>query len=232
MTLIKNSSLIKAEQTKWDLLKDVFAERARDEEYMNFRNPWFNMMYNYLIAVLVILLAVSLIWWSGNVNKMHREEQARAADEKARQEELMRSAEEAAEAEAQRQKEIEDMIDRWVEAGAKMLYGIRNFVEKYNYSEKDLETYLRCPWNRYLSNNRLTDLEVIIFKEDQFLACYRTSPALTKDKDFCRELFTRWYYEEGLPCDPSYVYAELVPEGIFLTKTYGASPYERRYHAE
>ena len=36
MTLIKNSSLIKAEQTKWDLLKDVFADRAREEEYIAF----------------------------------------------------------------------------------------------------------------------------------------------------------------------------------------------------
>ena len=232
MTLIKNSSLIKAEQTKWDLLKDVFADRARDEEYMNFRNPWFNMMYNYLIAVLVILLTVSLIWWSGNVNKLHREEQAQAADERARQEELLRTAEEEAAAEAQRQKEIEEMIDRWAEAAAKMLYGIRNFIEKYNYSDKDLETYLRCAWNRYISNGKLTDLEVIIFKEDQFLACYKTNPPLTEYKEFAKKLFTKWYSEEGLPCDPSYVYAELMPEGIFLTKTYGASPYERRYHAE
>lgn len=232
MTLIKNSSLIKAEQTKWDLLKEVFADRAREEEYMNFRNPWFNMAYNYLIAVLVILLAVSLIWWGGNVKKQYKVEQARAADERVRQEELMRSAEEKAEEEAQKQKEIEDMIERWAEAGAKMLYGIRNFIELYNYSDKDLETYLRCPWDRYLSNGKLTDLEVIIFKEGQFLACYRTSPVLTEYKALCIELFTKWYNEGVLQCDPSYVYAELVPEGIFLTKTFGASPYERRYHAE
>ena len=214
------------------MIWEVFKEREEHEHLLQWRYPWFNISFNYFLGFLVVLLTVSFIWWGGNVNKQHKVEQARAADEKARQEELMKSAEERAEEEAKKQKEIEDMIERWAEAGAKMLYGIKNFIELYNYSDKDLETYLRCPWDRYLSNGKLTDLEVIIFKEGQFLACYRTSPVLTEYKALCLELFTKWYNEEGLQCDPSYVYAELVPEGIFLTKTFGAGPYERRYHAE
>lgn len=212
-------------------LREITNERAERERVLRFRYPWFDMMYNYTLIFLMILLAISFVWWGGLVHKQNEEIVRIEADRMAKQEELIRNAEEQAKAEAQKQKEINDMLDRWADAGAKMIYGIRNFIEKYNYSESDLETYLRCAWNRYLSNNKLTELDVIIFKEDQFLACYRTNPPLTEYKELALRCFTEWYDQTVLPCDPSYVYAELMPEGIYLSKTFGASPYERRWQA-
>ena len=40
-------------------LREVLAERARQEEYMTFRNSWVPLFYNWLIAGLLILLVFS-----------------------------------------------------------------------------------------------------------------------------------------------------------------------------
>lgn len=114
-----------------------------------------------------------------------------------------------------------------------MLFGIRRFIEKYGYTEKDLETYLRCAWNRYLYYGKLTDLDVLIFTPEQFLECYRTNPS-DQYEAFCRKLFMEWYAEDAegvLSCDPSYIYAELTPKGIYLTDKFGADGYAIRWRA-
>ena len=232
MTLIKNSSLIKAEQTKWDLLKDVFADRARDEEYMNFRNPWFNMMYNYLIAVLVILLAVSLFWWGVDIYyKRQAEEQAAVALASYQAEEQAKAEAKAAElAAAQRSEEA--MIDRWSQSGAKMLYGIRLFVDKYHYSEADYKTYLQCVWNRYIFGQKLTDVDVIIAQRDQFLGYYDTNPILDNLYRISKDFFTEKLHETTLACDPSYRWAELTGKGIYLVDEFGADGYVQRWSSK
>lgn len=204
------------------IFHEVNQERSERERMLRWRYPLFDVIFNYCLAFLVILLGVSLIWWSGNIYKQNADRVKEEADMQAMQEEQ-------AATEAQRQKELDDMFDRWADAGAKMLFGIRNFVDKYNYTEKDLETYLRCAWNRYLSNNKLTDLDVIIFKEDQFLACYRTGPVLPKYRDLSEKYFTEWYAESEPLCDQSYVFAELTPNGIYLTDEFGADGYAPRW---
>ena len=136
-----------------------------------------------------------------------------------------------AQAEEQKQKAFNDMMDKWSVAGAKMLFGIRRFVDKYNYTDKDLETYLRCAWNRYLYYGKLTDLAVLIFTDGQFLECYRTNPS-DQYKEFCRKLFMEWYDEDVPLCDPSYVFAELTPKGIYLTDTFNADGYVIRWRAK
>lgn len=207
-----------------DIISEINEERRRRESDMNFRHPWFDLVYRYVFVFLVILLGISCLWWSGLIYRRNHEEQERITQAQA-------AAVAQEEADAREQKELADMFERWSDAGAKMLYGIRNFIEKYNYSESDIETYLRCAWNRYISGDRLTDLDVIIFREDQFLACYRTSPVLPEYKELAMECFTEWYAETEQPCDPSYVYAELVPDGIYLSKRFGAGAYDRRWYA-
>ena len=118
-----------------------------------------------------------------------------------------------------------------------ILYNGRNIKElatKYGYTEKDLETYLRCAWNRYLYYGKLTDLDVLIFTPEQFLECYKTNPS-DQYEAFCRKLFMEWYEEdaEGMSsCDPSYIFAELLPDGIFLVREFNADGYVRRWQAE
>ena len=204
--------------------KEVLAEYEDRERLLNWRYPWFNMVFNYVWLFIAVLLIASLIWWSGIVRKEQKDAEAQENRNRA-------YAAELAQAEEQKQKEFNDMMDRWSKAGAKMLFGIRRFVEKYSYTEKDLETYLRCAWNRYLFYGKLTDLDVLIFTDGQFLECYRTNPS-DQYKEFCRKLLMEWYYEDDPPCDPSYVFAELTPKGVFLTDTIEDDDYVVRWRAK
>lgn len=208
------------------ICQEVNREQSEREHLLTWRYPWFNMAYNYFWLFIAVLLAASLIWWSGIERKEQKDAEAQENRNRA-------YAAELAQAEEQKQKELDDMIGRWSEAGAKMLFGIRRFVEKYGYTERDLETYLRCAWNRYLFYGKLTDLDVLIFTPNQFLACYKTNPS-DQYEAFCRKLFMEWYAEDAegvLSCDPSYIYAELTPKGIYLTNEYGADGYAIRWRA-
>lgn len=214
-----------------DTLREIMSERADRERLLTWRYPWFNMFYNYFVAFFAVLLVVSLIWWSGNVKKDQNEAARQEEQNRIKAEEIAKE-EEARKAEEERlQKEFEEMFERWVEAGGDMLYGIRNFIELYHYTEKDIETYLRCAWNRYLYYGKLTDLAVLIYTPDQFVACDKGNPPLKEYKEPARRLFAAWMNETELPCDPSYIYAELTPDGVFLTKEFGADGYARRWQA-
>lgn len=204
--------------------KEVLAEYEDRERLLNWRYPWFNVVFNYVWLFIAVLLIASLIWWSGIVRKEQKDAEAQENRNRA-------YAAELAQAEEQKQKAFNDMMDKWSVAGAKMLFGIRRFIEKYGYTEKDLETYLRCAWNRYLYYGKLTDLDVLIFTDGQFLECYRTNPS-DQYKEFCRKLFMEWYDEDVPLCDPSYVFAELTPKGIYLTDTFNADGYVIRWRAK
>ena len=214
-----------------ETLREITAAQTAREKLLAWRYPWFNVVYNYLIALLVFALACSLYGWGLDVWAQKRADaQTKAtveAMETARQEQ-----EAAKEAELQALRMSEDAtVDRWAKSGAKMLYGIRLFVEKYHYTDADYRTYLQCVWNRYLFGNKLTDVETIIGQKDQFLGFYDTSPVLDDLYEISKAFFTEKIHETTLVCDPGYRWAELTPQGVYLVNEFGAGPYARRYHA-
>ena len=207
-----------------DTLREITAAQTAREKLLTWRYPWFNVVYNYLWLFIAVLLLASLIWWSGNGYKERKDAEEEESNRVTQEEIAKAEAEEA-------EKERNDRLDRWAEAGAKMLWGIRLFIDNYNYSQTDLETYLRCPWNRYLSDNKLTDLEKIIFREEQFTGAYRTNAAPDRYKAFARKMFEKFEAEEEPACDIKYVCAELKPDGIYLVPKPDSDGYVQRYHA-
>lgn len=214
-----------------DTLREITATQTAREKLLTWRYPWFNVVYNYLIALIVFGLCCSLYGWGLDVWAQRRADQQTKATveamEMARQEE---EAAKAAELAAARMSE-EAVLDRWATAGAKMLYGVRLFRDKYNYNDSDYKTYLQCTWNRYLFGNKLTDIETIIAQKDQFLGYYDTSPVLDELYELCKAFYTEKLHETTLVCDPGYRWAELTPQGIYLVNEFGAGPYARRFHA-
>ena len=208
----------------FDTLREITAAQTAREKLLTWRYPWFNVVYNYLWLFIAVLLLASLIWWSGNGYKERKDAEEEESNRVTQEEIAKAEAEEA-------EKERNDRLDRWAEAGAKMLWGIRLFIDNYNYSQTDLETYLRCPWNRYLSDNKLTDLEKIIFREEQFTGAYRTNAAPDRYKAFARKMFEKFEAEEEPACDIKYVCAELKPDGIYLVPKPDSDGYVQRYHA-
>lgn len=213
------------------ILAKVDADYAREIQNLRFRHKKANDLYKLLVFLCVLGLTLSLYSWGLDLWAQRRADQ-QTADARVLWDAELAAKEEAQAAElAAAQKSEEAILDRWASAGAKMLYGLRNFREKYNYSDADYETYLQCVYNRYLYGNKLTDIPVIISQKDQFLGFSDTNPVLDDLYRLSRAFFEAKLRETSLACDPSYRFAELTPQGIYLVDQFGANGYVRRYHA-
>jgi predicted nuclease of restriction endonuclease-like (RecB) superfamily len=97
------------------------------------------------------------------------------------------------------------------------------------YSEKDLETYARCMFNRAdAGSGRLTE---VIAQEGQFVGYSDANTVLDDDYNLALKLIRAWHEEQTKPCDLSYQFAELTPQGIFLKNDFNADGYARRWRA-
>lgn len=208
---------------------DYFDRQAELEEVLNFRHPWFNMMYNWIIAALLVALCVSFVWWGLDIRTRRMADEMTATAMASYQAE-QQAAEDARalELEMARQSE-EHVMTVEAQAVARAFYGIRNFVEKYGYTSEDLETYARCIFNRADASG--ASVEDVVSKKDQFLG-YSDGNQLVKEYyDLAIRFVDEWHHEDVKPCDTSYQWAELTPDGIFLRNSFKADGYARRYHA-
>jgi len=208
-------------------MEEFFERQQQYEDLLNFRYPWFNVFYNYLIAVCVVLLFASFIWWGIDIHTRHMAEamtaSARASWEADQQ---ARETAEAEELEAIRTSQ-EYVMQQEATAVAKAFYGIRLFIDKYNYSEADLATYARCIFNRAENG----DLEKVVRLTGQFTGYSDDNPVLQEYYNLALRLVKEWHSETVKPCDVAYQFAELTPDGIYLKKDLHADAYQRRWQA-
>ena len=187
-------------------------------EDLKAKYPWFDIAYNWMVALLIIALFVSFGIWGVQISTERKAEALTAAARQAWEEQLnddaLRETQEA-------------IIDNEAQAVAKAFYGIDKFVEKYHYSESDLITYARCMFNRADS----TDLPKVIAQTGQFTGYADNNPVLAEYYELALRLVREWHEETVKPCDTAYQFAELTPEGIFLRKEFKADAYQRRWHA-
>lgn len=230
-------------------LQEVFAEQAEQEQNMMFRHNWVALFYNWVIAVTAVALLVSTVAYWGVNHKQHKNE-ALIAEARAVWEQEQQAAADARAAElAAAQASEEAVIDRESDAVARMFFGIRLFIDKYHYSEADLETYARCAFNRKDSGSYyVTDdmgnfvldengekikanVEQIIAQKDNFVGYADSNPVLKEYRDLALKFVTEYHNETVKPCDSSFQWAELREDGIWLKNNFNADGYARRYHA-
>jgi hypothetical protein len=208
------------------ILHDVLAERARQEEYMTFRNSWVPLFYNWLIAALLVLLAFSFIKWGIDI-RIERRADALTAQALAAQEAEHQAAVMAEQQQKQAAAESEEaLLDRDAADCARAIYGIRRFIEKYHYSDADLKTYLRSAFNRSDATGK--SLHDVLF-DGQYLGSYDTNTVLTEHKELAKKAIREWETETSKPCDVSYQFAELTEKGIYLVTEPGADGYAIRW---
>ena len=208
-------------------MEEILEKQTRLEEELNFRNPWFNVFYNYLVAVCVLALFAGFVWWGMDIHT-RRQAEAMTAKAMASWQAEQDAAEEAkAEELAAIQASQEFIMDQEATAVAKAFYGIRLFREKYGYSEADLVTYARCMFNRAESD----DLVRVISAKDQFVGYSDGNTVLSEDYDLAYRLVKEWHNESTKPCDVSFRFAELTPDGIWLKQELHADGYARRWRA-
>jgi len=210
-------------------LELIFEDHARQEEWLRERNPSASFWYNWLIAGLVVLLFIGFIKWGIDIHTNNAAEQAKAdliAAMDAEHEQMMAEAEAAERALLESEEHI---MTEEAKVVAKAFYGIRRFVEKYGYTQSDLETYARCMFNRADATGQT--LEAVVSKKDQFLGYSENNQLVKEYYDFAIKFVNEWHNEEVKPCDISYQFAELEDDGIWLVKTFNADGKERRWQA-
>ena len=208
-------------------MKEIFEKHKQMEDEMNFRHPWFNKVYNYIVAACVFLLCASFWWWGMDIHT-NRIAETKLAETLAAMDEENRQMIAAAEAEEKALKESQEYVmQQEATAVAKAFYGIRLFKEKYNYTERDYATYARCMFNRAEGG----DLIAVISEPEQFLGYSDQNTVLSEDYNLALKLVKEWHTETTKPCDLSYRFAELTPQGIYLKQDLHADGYARRWQA-
>lgn len=205
-----------------EIWRNILAERADQERWLEKKHPWVEILHNWLIAVLLIILLI------GSVAEYAKAETNRKAEEIAAMKIAQMEEARLAELTAAQQEE-EYILSQEATEVAKALYGIHLFIDKYGYSEKDLITYVRCMTNRAEASG--CSLQEVIRTEGQFLGYYEKNAVLDEFYDLALRLVTAWHTETTKPCDVSYQFAELQPDGIYLRNRFEADGYARRWQA-
>ena len=209
-------------------LQLVFEDHAKQEEELRFRNPSFSFWYNWLVIGLVLILFYSFVWWGKSIAAERHDEAVRQsvyAEMDAEHEAMM-----AAAAEEQRQKEAEEAALQVEEAKAiaRAWFGIRNFTEKYHYTNDDLFTYAQCAVNRAEATGK--SIMDVLAEKDQFIA-YSDKNNLETGLYNLAMSFVSDLHSGKLPeCDLKFRYAVLKDTGIWLVDDPGKTVPER-WHA-
>lgn len=201
------------------MMAEVLREQADLREWQLHKYPWYEILHNWTVAVLLLILLVATIVYAirANMDSKVNERTATAIAE------FTSQADTKAE-EERKQAEYEAMVDAQSDAVAQLLFGIRNFEALYHYTEKDVETYVQSAFNR--SDAREQDLVELIFEDGQYIACSKHNDITPEYKALAKKLVEAWHNGK-LTCDTAYQYAELTPYGIYLRKGYG----DERWHA-
>lgn len=210
----------------WKVWKATIERQAKETRELGKKYPWFPIMYNWLIVFCIIALFVSFGIWGINI---HTERTAIAyADSVAAQKDAEHQAF-LAQQEADRKAEeqsIENLMKANAKVKAKLAYGSRNFIEKYNYSDADFMTLYQCIDNR-LKNSMYTGMTIdeIAFQEGQFIASFDTNPVQDYYFNLAMKSERLKQNQVSDPVGTDYVYTIYTPHGIFLANDPKAPAY-------
>ena len=210
--------------------KNVFDDQAKETHELEQKYPWYEILHRWIIALCIFGLFISFIAWGINI---YTERTAQAyADSVAAQKDAEHQAY-IAQQEADRQaakQSLENLMKANAQVKAKLGYGSRNFIEKYNYSNADFMTLYQCVDNRLKNKMYLgMTIDEIVFKEGQFIASYDTNPV--RDYYFNlamkSERLKNERETEGLPepVGSDYIYTIYTPHGIYLANDPDAPAY-------
>lgn len=216
-----------AENTR--IWREIFREQEEREELLRFRNPSFSFWYNWLIVAVVVALFASFVKWGIDIHTNTAAEAAKAellAQMDQEHAEMIAAAEAQ---EAERKAAAESLQISEAQAVARAFFGIRNFVDKYGYSNSDLETYARCIFNR--ADARGKPVEEIVAEKGQFLAYSEHNTLLKEYYDLALQFVEAWHNEDAHPCDvQKFQNAVFTEYGIYLVDSINKAVPDR-WHA-
>lgn len=213
--------------SRWDTVREVLAEQADYIECLEVKHPWYKPLWKKTISVLLAaVVLISLVAWAVDSyhGKLDEAKDAGRSEAAAEQAAADQEAERKAQ-EEQAREDLEDLIEQQTKAELQLLFGHRNFITKYNYTEADIKTIVYSTLNR--ADARGQDLIEVIFEEGQYTATSRHNDTLSDYYDLVKSMITAWHNGELPAHDTAFQYLETTPYGAFLHKGYG----NERWHA-
>ena len=211
------------------ILQEIFKAQEEREELLRFRNPSVSFWYNRFVALVVVALFGSFFWWGMDIQTRHKAEAmtAELLAEMDEENEYMLQAAEAEAAERRAQDERQQISE--AQAVARAIFGIRNFIEKYNYTNSDLETYARCIFDRVDARGK--SVEEIVAEKGQFVAYSENNTLVKEYYDLALQFVQAWHNEDAAPCDYyKFQTAVLTEYGIYLVDDI-RKPVPEKWHA-
>lgn len=230
-TKVKPASKKPKKSKAASILTEILKEQEQRERKLMNRHPWVPILYNWFIAVMAILLALSLVNWGIQIRTQRQAASLTAvamADWQAEQDAI--EAQRLAEEEAARNSE-ENICKNMAISLSRVFYGIRNFESKYGYGTEDYRTYAWCIFNRVDNPAFPNNLDEVILQKDQWVGFAVENPSVDQYYKLALKFVKEWRSDDPRPVSTDYDWAELTPNGIYLRSSFKADGYVTRWRA-
>ena len=206
--------------------------RAEEEKTRKIaeRHPKIQQIWLRSIGTLAIAFIISVIFFTVKDSiEAHamaaelRAQEAYAAEQEAIAREKQRDIQAQQNAEMERRERETILI-------AKLIGGLKGFVENYGYSSDDLITYAECPLNRVLNPAYSCDsIEEAILQPSQWVGFSEDNEVTQENYKLARFVITDFYTNPFRICPNEYCWAELNKDGCYLKKEVELNPYSRTW---
>ena len=202
---------------------DIVKEQEEKTKLIAERHPRVQKIWLRSIGALFLAVCISVIFFTvrGNLEAKTLAEELKAQEVIAR--EKQRDIQLAQNAEMERRERETVLI-------AKLMGGLKGFVENYGYSSDDLITYAECPLNRVLNPAYVcSTIEEAILQPSQWVGFNESNEVTQENYKLARWVVTDFYTNPFRICSNEYCWAELNKDGCYLKKEVELNPYSRTW---
>lgn len=202
---------------------DIIKEQEEKTKQIVERHPKVQKIWLRSIGALFLAVCISVIFFAvrGNLEAKALAEELKAQEAYAR--EKQRDIQLAQNAEMERRERETVLI-------AKLMGGLKGFVENYGYSSDDLITYAECPLNRVLNPAYACGtIEEAILQPGQWVGFNESNEVTQENYKLARWVVTDFYTNPFRICSNEYCWAELNKDGCYLKKEVELNPYSRTW---
>lgn len=215
MVIAGSQELVPSERTR---MKPV---RAKAREIPPETKRKFDMAYLSVIAILLVILAISVFVWRVNEQKQVYEDNIRAQAVETYKAELQAKAEEESAARSLAMNSEAARIKYEIDLFAKLFEGVRD----YHFPERSLITYGLSAYNRVDSEDPLyaDTLHDVLTQQGQYETFSDDNPVVSDYRKIAEKLVNLRYNGESKPITSDYVWAVFIDGEVWLTKKFGSS---------
>lgn len=202
---------------------DIIREQEEETRRLTEKHPRVQRIWTRALEILTITIIISVIFFTakGQIDSHAHAMELKAQEAIAREKQRDIQAKQNAEMERRERETI--LI-------AKLMGGLKGFVENYGYSNDDLITYAECPLNRVLNPGfTCQTIEEAIMQEAQWVGFSENNEVTQANYTLARWVVNDFYTNPFRIVPNEYCWAELNKDGCYLKKEVELNPYSRTW---